>query len=142
MKSTDHLTATIKQAGLRLTPQRMAICRLLGESSEHPTAAWIHEEIRREYPSLSLMTVYNTLNTLVELGAVNELGNAGDGNMHYDGMTSPHINLACITCHRIVDVDSPGIANLDEEIIQKSGFKLVSSRMMYYGLCPDCQKKN
>lgn len=141
MKPTDHLITTIKQAGLRLTPQRMAICRLLSESTEHPTAARIYEDISRDYPSLSLMTVYNTLNKLVELGAVNELGNAGDGNIHYDGMTSPHINLACINCHRIIDVDFPGIADLDEEIVQKSGFKLVGSRMMYYGLCPDCQDK-
>jgi Fur family peroxide stress response transcriptional regulator len=141
MNSTNHLTASIKMAGLRLTPQRMAICRLLSETDEHPTAARIYDEIRVQYPSLSLMTVYNTLNALVELGAVNELGNAGDGNIHYDGETTPHINLACINCHRIVDVDYPGITNLDQEIAQKSGFKLVGSRMMYYGLCPACQDK-
>jgi Fur family transcriptional regulator, peroxide stress response regulator len=123
-----------------LTPQRIAICKLLGETDDHPTAAAIYDQIRRQYPSLSLMTVYNTLNTLVSLGAVNALGDAGDANVHYDGNISPHINLACITCHKIVDIDSPKIADLYGDVSNASGFKVLGTRMLYYGLCPDCQK--
>ena len=140
MPTYDNFISTLKLSGMRLTPQRIAICKYLSETSDHPTSAMIFEQIRAQYPSLSLMTVYNTLERLVNLGLVNSLGNAGDDNVHYDGNTSSHINLACISCHKIVDIDSPQILNLDQEVSDTSGFKLLGVRMMYYGLCPDCQK--
>ena len=140
MSTLEYFTSTLKRAGMCLTPQRIAICKYLSESNAHPTAALIFEQIRAQYPSLSLMTVYNTLNTLVDLGAVNALGDAGDDNVHYDGNASPHINLACISCHKIVDIDSPKVADLDAEVNGTSDFKVLGSRMLYYGLCPDCQK--
>jgi Fur family transcriptional regulator, peroxide stress response regulator len=139
VSTLDYLTSTLKQAGMRLTPQRIAICRLLSKSNYHPSAVSIFEEIRPQYPSLSLMTVYNTLKTLVDLGAVNSLGDAGDGNVHYDGNLSPHLNMACVSCHEIVDIASPVIANLAGEISSTSDFKVLGARLMYYGYCPNCQ---
>jgi Fur family peroxide stress response transcriptional regulator len=138
MFSLEFLTTTLKQAGMRLTPQRVAICKLLSESNDHPTAGEIYNQLRTQYPSLSLMTVYNTLNTLVNLGLVNELGRIADDQVHYDGNITPHINLACISCHKIMDITSNHISNLDKEISISSGYKLLGVRMMYYGLCPDC----
>ncbi len=141
MSSLIFFTSTLKQAGLRLTPQRIAICKLLSETETHPTATAIFDQIRTQYPYLSLMTVYNTLNTLVNLGLVNELGSVGDDQVHYDGNIALHINLACISCHKIVDITSPHISNLGNEISIKSGYKLLGARMMYYGLCPSCLKQ-
>jgi len=126
---------------MRLTPQRMAICKLLIESNSHPTAAIIYNELRQIYPSLSLATIYNTLDTLVNLGAVNVLGHAGDDHVHYDADMDPHVNLACISCHRIVDIPSEHVQQLDDEISQASGYKLLGARVLYYGLCPQCQVK-
>jgi Fur family peroxide stress response transcriptional regulator len=140
MTRFEHLTSSLKQAGMRLTPQRAAICRLLSESRSHPTAAQVHERIRAKYPSLSLMTVYNTLNVLVEIGAVNALGRAGDGETHYDANTSPHINLACVSCHRVLDLESPRVASLERVVRSQSGFDVLGARIVYYGLCPDCQR--
>ncbi len=142
MSNFENYISTLQRSGMRLTPQRMAICKLLSESNEHPTSAMIYDQIRAQYPSLSLMTVYNTLDRLVNLGLVNSLGNAGDDNSHYDGNTSPHINLACISCHKIVDIDSPQITNLDHAVSNTSGYKLLGVRMMYYGLCPECQNSS
>ena len=88
------------------------------------------------------MTVYNTLNTLVELGVLNRLGYAGDDNVHYDADTSPHINLACVSCQRILDIPSARIADLKEEVGRSSGFKVLGARVLYYGLCPKCQRAN
>ena len=140
MFNQQDFTTTLKQAGMRLTPQRMAICEFVLNTDTHPTAAQIYENMRREYPSLSLMTVYNTLNALVNLGMVNVLGTIGDDNIHYDGDISPHVNMACIECHQIIDVPSNSIVALDREIGGASGYKILGSRMLYYGLCPDCQK--
>ncbi len=140
--SSEFLISALRKAGLRVTPQRIAICKLLAETDSHPTAAMIFEEIRRIYPTLSLTTVYNTLDVLVELGAVNILGHAGDNTIHYDANLSPHVNLACMRCHKIVDIESSVIANLNEEIRAASGFYLLGERVVYYGLCPTCQGSN
>jgi Fur family transcriptional regulator, peroxide stress response regulator len=142
MSSFEYFTSSLKQAGMSLTPQRMAICKMLSGSNAHHTAASIYQQVRKQYPSLSLMTVYNTLNALVDLGAITALGDARDDNAHYDGNNSPHINLACISCHTIVDFDSQGIAELEGEASLASGFKILGARMLYYGLCPACQKLN
>lgn len=137
--SPASLISALRQVGLRLTPQRIAICNLLAETDAHPTAAMIYESIRSLYPSLSLTTVYNTLEALVKVGAINVLGHAGDDTVHYDGDTRPHVNLACIACHKIVDIPSPQAASINQEISAASGYKLLGARVMYYGLCPTCQ---
>lgn len=140
MSSIETLTTALRQAGMRITPQRIAICKLLVETDTHPTAAAIYNKIRTQYPSLSLTTVYNTLDTLADLGAVHVLGHAGDDTVHYDADTTPHVNLACISCHKIVDIPCSKVAPINQEISATSGYKLLGARVLYYGLCPSCQK--
>lgn len=135
------LIQALKQAGFRITPQRIAICRLLAETEEHPTAQKIHTLLSPDHPSLSLATVYNTLETLVDLGVVNTLGSAGDDAVHYDADTTPHVNLACVSCHRVIDLPSRHVRALDEEVVRRSGYELQGARVLYYGLCPECQSK-
>lgn len=142
MSNLETLTTTLQHAGMRITPQRVAICKLLAESDEHPTAARIFEQVKEQYPSISLATIYNTLDILVSLGAVNVLGHAGDDNVHYDADMDPHVNLACVSCHKIVDIPSEHVTHLDSEITGASGYKLLGARVLYYGLCPPCQKKS
>ena len=140
MSDTATLTSALKHAGMRITLQRVAICELLASSDEHPTAAMIYDELKPRFHSLSLATVYNTLDALVGLGVVNVLGHAGDDKVHYDADTEPHVNLACISCSRIIDIPSQHVTHLDSEITAASGYKLLGARVLYYGLCPACQK--
>ncbi len=137
----QRLTQALRAAGLRLTPQRRAICELLGASKEHPSAQQIYTALKPLYPSLSLATVYNTLDALVSLGAINALGPAGDAAVHYDADTEPHVNLACIRCHRIIDLESDHVAALENEVSHTSGYQILGASVTYYGLCPDCQQE-
>jgi Fur family peroxide stress response transcriptional regulator len=141
MEMIESSVQTLQKAGLRITPQRLAVYRLLAGTDRHPTAQMIYEALREEYPSLSLATVYNTLDALVEAGVINALGAAGDGSIHYDADTSPHVNLACISCHRVIDLPSAHVSSLEEEVAAESGYLLLGARVMYYGLCLECQKK-
>ena len=100
------------------------------------------DEIRETYPSLSLATVYNTLDVLVKAGAVYTLGEAGDNTLHYDADTEPHVNLACLRCHRVIDFPSEHIVQVESEVQQTSGYRLLGARVMYYGLCPECQAES
>lgn len=139
--NTNKLITTLRESNMRITPQRLAICELLGSTDQHPTAQQIYEELRPRFPSMSLATVYNTLDTLVQLGAVNALGSAGDDSVHYDADTGPHINLACISCHRVIDLPSDFVEDLDREVEDHSGYDLLGARILYYGICPDCKSK-
>jgi Fur family transcriptional regulator, peroxide stress response regulator len=132
------LTSSLTSAGLRLTPQRLAICQLLASSKDHPTAYTIYEQLQPDYPTISLATVYNTLETLVNLGVVQELGSAGDDRVHYDADTAPHLNFACLKCNRIFDLDSMLVQELEKEVSSQSGFQVLGSRLLYYGYCPAC----
>jgi len=67
------------------------------------------------------------------------LGHVGDDNVHYDAETAPHVNLACIACHKIVNFPSEHVTHMDSEISAASGYQLLGARVLYYGLCPDCQ---
>jgi Fur family peroxide stress response transcriptional regulator len=141
MDQNSQLIHTLQNAGMRVTPQRLEIYRMMATTKSHPTAQMIYNELRLRFPSLSLATVYNTLEAFVNLGIINVLGTAGDEAVHYDADTSPHINLACVSCHRVIDLPSKHVHALDQEISANSGYKLLGARVMYYGLCPECQAK-
>ncbi len=134
-----QLAQGLKQAGLRLTPQRLSICRALAERKDHPTAQALYETLQKSMPTLSQATVYNTLEALVELGLIQDLGEAGDGATHYDIDPRPHINLVCTRCHRIVDLKEPALDGLAQRAAARSGYQVLGARIVYYGLCPECQ---
>jgi Fur family transcriptional regulator, peroxide stress response regulator len=141
MDRSAYFANSLKDAGLRLTPQRLAICRYLADSEDHPTAQMIYDDLRPQFSTISLATVYNTLEALANLGVVNVLGEAGDGAVHYDGDTDPHINLACLSCHRVIDLPSQHVSQLEKEVVEKSGYQIMGARVLYYGYCTECQQK-
>jgi len=141
MTPETRLIEALRTAGLRITPQRVAVCRLLSGTDRHPTAQEIYEQLAPQFPSLSLATIYNTLDALIQVGAVNALGSAGDDTVHYDADTSPHINLACLVCHRVIDYPSEHIQEVRDEVQTSSGYRLLGARVLYYGICPECQNK-
>ncbi len=137
-----RLREALAEANLRLTPQRIEICRALARDEEHPTAQKIYEQLRQNYPSLSLTTVYGTLDSLTRLGAITSLGNIGDERVHYEVNTTPHINLACLSCHRIVDMASNTVATLEREVQKEIGTRVLSGRIVYYGECIECENRD
>ncbi len=143
INSFQTMINTLKEAGYRLTPQRRAICRVLADSEEHPSAQMIYDQLRDEDESFNLATVYNTLDILGELGAVSILGEVGAGDsVRYDGDIKPHVNLACLQCSKIIDIPSQHIDSLADEIKQESGYAVLGARVLYYGICPACQEKS
>jgi Fur family transcriptional regulator, peroxide stress response regulator len=139
MISETSLLESFRQAGLRLTPQRSAICHLLADNDQHPSAQTIFEHLRPDYPSLSLTTVYNTLEALESLGAIHNLGTDVSGTIRYDAETTAHANLICTSCNRIVDFHSSHVQALTDEVNDRSGYNITGARVLYYGLCEECQ---
>lgn len=130
-----RLLEGLKEAGMRMTPQRIWVCQELARREDHPTAQKLFETLRGGYPSLSLTTVYQTLDALVRRGVITSLGSAGDDAVHYEVNTAPHINLACLTCHRICDLESRHVSLVEEEVQRAVGSRVLSGRIVYYAEC-------
>jgi Fur family peroxide stress response transcriptional regulator len=136
----EHLLKTLRQRDCRLTPQRVALIRLLAASQGHPSASQLHEQLKGEYPTMSLATVYKTLNLLKELDEVLELG-FWDDDGRYDGKRPyPHPHLICIRCRKISDPDVAMAEEMAEQVAHLSGYKIISHRLDFYGVCPACQR--
>lgn len=141
MNSYQKFEEGLHQSGLRVTKPRSAIFDFIRRNHDHPTAQEIYVNLKQAYPSLSLATVYNTLEVLVAHGLVQDLGAAFDDEIHYDGEVSPHINLICTNCHSIGDYPMSNNEDLPSLIKLKTGFKVSGIRIVYYGRCLSCLSK-
>lgn len=134
----EHLMARLRERGYRMTPQRVALVRLLAVSAGHPSAADLYEQLRAQFPTTSVATVYKTLALMHELDEVLELS-FGDG-ARYDGYRPyPHPHLVCVRCRKIVDADVALDPMLEREAARLTGFRIVGRRLDFHGVCPDCQ---
>jgi len=139
--TTYDLIAHLREAGLRVTPQRLVIYETLVKDKHHPTAQVLFERLQHTLPSLSQATVYNTLETMAEMGLVRELGTAGDGTVRYDADISPHAHLVCTDCNSIEDFQVVELPYPDPSALAESGYTIRSMGVYYYGLCRDCREK-
>lgn len=133
----DVVFAKLKRAGLKLTPQRMAIVRELAGDRTHPTAQELFERLRPTFPTMSFATVYNTLDSLAELGLVGSLrlGSA----VRFDPNTGLHHHAVCDSCGAVVDLPAgPPSAALKKTIEAASGFAIRAEERTYRGLCSRC----
>jgi Fur family peroxide stress response transcriptional regulator len=135
----EELVNKLREREYRLTPQRIALLRLLAASEGHPSASHLYDQIKDQFPTTSLATVYKTLNVLKEMDEVLELGFSGDDNRYDGNKPYPHPHLICIRCQKILDPEVSLAQNLIQEVAQSSGYQIVGHRLDFYGLCPDCQ---
>lgn len=136
MKSPDELTDLFRAQGLKVTPQRQCIFRALDGSTFHPTAEAVYATVRAEMPTVSLRTVYQTLNDLVAMGELEQLA-VGTGSARFDPNLEPHHHLVCERCGRVADVtvDFPDVAvppGADQ------GFTVQSTEIVFRGICVEC----
>jgi len=135
-----QMLSRLKSHGFRITPQRLAVLRILAASKGHPSVEQIYQEVQVEFPTTSLATVYKTISLLKELNEVLELG-FPDGSNRYDGNKPfPHPHVICTRCRKITDPDLVDFNELSEEMSQKTGYRIFSHRLDFFGLCPDCQE--
>ena len=135
----EQLITKLKEREYRLTPQRVELVRLIAASEGHPSASQLYDQIKIQFPTMSLATVYKTLDLLKELGEVLEIDLRDDS--HYDGNKPyPHPHLICTNCQKIVDGElNTAVVNIVKEVEQNFGFKILKHQLAFYGLCSDCQ---
>lgn len=136
----ENLIQQLRDHGIAVTPQRLAVMDFLKNRRDHPTAELIYKAVRRQLPAISFNTVYKTLEILCQKGMaikVNPLHEVA----RYDGMTAHHAHIICRQCHHIIDLDwqpSEALALPAEDL---QGFQIDHPSLTYWGLCPPCQQR-
>jgi len=137
----EQMTNRLKERGFRLTPQRMAVLKILAASDGHPSVERIFEQVHQDFPTTSIATVYKTVAMLRELGEVLELA-FPDGSNRYDGSKPfPHPHVICTKCRTILDPNLPGVRDLTREVSAETGFRISTHRLDFFGLCRACQEE-
>jgi Fe2+ or Zn2+ uptake regulation protein len=140
MKSTDTLTTIFREQGLRVTPQRQAIFRLLEGDVSHPTVESLFDRARADMPTISLKTVYQTVHDLEEMGEV-ELLDIGTGSIRVDpNVEHAHQNLVCTRCGTVRDV-LLDIADLRVPARYRREFTVEAVEVVFRGVCEECSTR-
>jgi Fe2+ or Zn2+ uptake regulation protein len=138
VKTPTELTQLFRDRGLKVTTQRQCIFRVLHGNGSHPTAHAVFESLREEMPTLSLRTVYQTLNDLVALGEIQQF-DVGTGAARFDPATGAHHHLVCTKCGAMRDVHRD-LAGLSLPERQNHGFTISGAEVIFRGLCAKCSQ--
>ena len=129
----------LKKERHKLTPQRLAIAKILALSDGHPNVEQIYNKLYETFPTMSLTTVYRNVMLLKSLNQVLELG-FPDGSNRYDGNKPyPHPHVVCVKCKKIIDPDLSTLSDMTSEVAKETGFKIESHRLDFFGVCQVCQ---
>lgn len=131
----DMTTIKLKEIGLKITPQRQAILKLLKGNQTHPSAERIYSEILKKFPGISFATVYNTLSKLVEAGEIQEL-DIDPNKKRFDPCITPHYHFYCKVCGKVFDIvyDTPLVWNIK----RIEGHQIDTVQLNFKGVCKGC----
>jgi Fur family peroxide stress response transcriptional regulator len=135
----EQMISKLKKYEFRITPQRLAVLRVLAASNGHPSVEGIYDSVRKEFPTTSIATIYKTVNLLKQIDEVLEIA-FPDGSNRYDGNNPfPHSHIICVICKRIVHPDMESLEAIMDKAAEKTGFEIISHRLDFFGICDDCR---
>lgn len=122
---------------LKHSKQREALIKLLANTKTHPTADWLYAELKKEFPSVSLATVYRNLKLLSDSGIIIKI-DVGDATEHYDATCDNHYHFVCSKCGNIIDLEMPLLKDVDELAEKTCRGKVNKHSLIFYGMCKNC----
>jgi Fur family peroxide stress response transcriptional regulator len=136
MGNIEGFIDALREKGLNVTYQRILIFKHLVQAKTHPTAEEIYNEVKSEYSSISMATVYKTLETFAEHNLINKV-NALHDMARFDGDTTPHHHLICLNCKKIVDIYNDALNNLPTP--SNKNFIVLGYQVQFEGICENCE---
>ncbi|MBN2076948.1 MAG: transcriptional repressor [Dehalococcoidales bacterium] len=131
----------LSEAGLRSTSQRQSILDIIRRGQGHLDADEVYRRARKKQPRLSLSTVYRTLQTLKELGLIEEV-HLDETHHHYEIKASnEHHHLICLGCGKVVEFECPMSVQMKEEVGKEKEFEIVNIEVRMTGYCPECRRE-
>ena len=125
---------------VKYSRQREGILKNLQSRRDHPTADMVYESVRKEYPNLSLGTVYRNLGQLKDAGLIQSVG-VVNGQERFDADVSPHPHLVCNDCGTVADLSLTLPISLVQDAEKQSGFSITGVSLRLQGECPQCRRK-
>ena len=124
----------------RNTKQRQRTLELLEATKTHPTATTLYDQLRGDFPKISLGTVYRNLAVLEEQGLLQKL-DGGTASDRYDADTSKHIHFRCMSCDQLIDVADAATHKVLKNMMDNLELNVDSYSLMCMGICPACESK-
>lgn len=124
----------------RKSMQRDRILELLRGAATHPTANWLYGRLRKEFPDLSMGTVYRNLGVLAEQGLINRI-DFGSTFDRFDANTKHHYHFICESCGAIIDLELAIDESLNERVNSTSRHKARRNDIQFRGICEKCASK-
>lgn len=138
-RASQHLSEVLKQAGIKLTHQRMEILHELARTDDHPDAETIFRAVQRRVPTVSIDTVYRTLWMLRDLGLVKTLGPNREA-VRFDANLDPHHHYVCVRCGSVRDFTSSELDAIRVPEIVNGFGSIVDAQVEVRGTCVACAK--
>ena len=123
---------------LKHSKQRVAIKNFLADRYDHPTAETVYLNIKKEFPNISLGTVYRNLSLLAEIGEIQKLS-TGIGPDRFDGNTAPHYHFICSCCGNVLDLNVNGLEHINVLAAQDFDGEIEGHVTYFFGKCPCCK---
>ncbi|MDL1883711.1 transcriptional repressor [Anaerolineae bacterium CFX8] len=141
MTFQEKASQAIREAGGRMTAQRQIILELLETSDEHLDAEELHRRARVQDTSISLATVYRTLNTLEEAGLVQQRYHSPEHSRKYvePVHADEEYHFTCRNCHRVIAFHSELMQQLKQQLEAELNVQVLNACVCVDGLCPDCR---
>lgn len=133
----ELLIKELKSNSCKITPQRIAVYQTIKESMDHPNAETVFKKLYPSYPTMSLATVYKSLELFCNLGLIQVI-NIGENSFRYDGRTDEHQHIICTKCQKIEDLNNHIFEDLRYKVADISNYKINKQQLCFYGICSDC----
>lgn len=135
-----EIAEVLRKNGYKVTPQRLAVYEAINHNPTHPNAEAIYKILQPNYPSMSLATVYKTMEIFAKIGVVQVLQCAEDAH-RYDYNTTPHAHIRCEKCNCVIDMDMDQ-EELRQQAAEQSGFVVNGVSILFVGICLECREKS
>ncbi len=137
METAEKLTEILRCHGMKITPQRLMIFKVLENNTSHPSAEDVFKRVKKVYPAVSFTTIYKTLETLKDLGEIREL-TIDEDRKHYDPNTSTHHHVICSACKNILDIFEDFSPHIKLPDFINNNYTVSGFQITFYGTCRKC----
>lgn len=135
------ISQRLRAEGYKVTPQRVAIYKALqNQHGEHPSAEILYNQLHDEHPTISLATVYKTLEIFAKIGLVKIINVGGDYSL-YDTVVEPHPHIRCIECGMVEDIEGINVSEIQEKVHKITSYQVYRSQLVFDGRCEKCIEK-
>lgn len=134
----EGFSAKCRQAGLKVTPQRLAVYKSLVTTDSHPSAEMVYRMVRKTYENISFDTVNRTLLTLGEIGVAFVVEGSGEAR-RFDANFENHQHFKCVKCKRIIDFKYEPFDEVEVPTVVSDKFKVLRKTVYFEGFCDECK---